>query len=285
MRGGALISACAHAGVLAWVLLGTPKPFEAATGVPVTVDLVSSEEAPPETAKPPDPPKPKPQAETPPPLLIPPRPTTVTQSTLSNETVPTSQQQAQQKQQQPQQQQAPQQQQPQQRTAAAPPEPATQPQRNAAAPPNPGPPPPAQLDAPASIFDPAAIPKLLDMTPTALAAAPAPGFDALADVAAALSRQEVTAFKAHLKKCLKLPEGVDAARELKVVMRVFLRPDGALAADPMLVAAPAAREGPAMVKAATQAFKACQPYALPAEKYNDWKVLDISLSPRDMAGG
>jgi hypothetical protein len=40
-----------------------------------------------------------------------------------------------------------------------------------------------------------------------------------------------------------------------------------------------------MVKAATQAFKACQPYELPAEKYNDWKVLDISLSPRDMAGG
>lgn len=283
MRGGALISAFAHAGVLAWVLLGTPKPFEAATGVPVTVDLVSSEEAPPETAKPPDPPKPKPQAETPP-LLIPPRPTTVTQSTLSNETVPASQQ-AQQKQQQQAQQKQQQQQPPQQRTAAAPPEPATQPQRNAAAPPNPGPPPPAQLDAPTSIFDPAAIPKLLDMTPAAQAAAPAPGFDALADVAAALSRQEVTAFKAHLKKCLKLPEGVDAARELKVVMRVFLRPDGALAAEPMLVAAPAAREGPAMVKAATQAFKACQPYALPAEKYNDWKVLDISLSPRDMAGG
>jgi DNA primase len=268
----------------------------------VTVDLVSSEEAPPETVKPPDLPKPKPQAETPPPLLIPPRPTTVTQSTISNETVPASQQaqqkqqqqQAQQRQQpqqpqQPQQQQQQQQQQPQQpqqqRTAAAPPEPATQPQRNAAAPPNPGPPPPAQLDAPTSIFDPAAIPKLLELTPTAQAAAPAPGFDALADVAAALSRQEVTAFKAHLKKCLKLPEGVDAARELKVVMRVFLRPDGALAAEPMLVAAPAAREGPAMVKAATQAFKACQPYALPAEKYNDWKVLDISLSPRDMAGG
>ena len=70
-----------------------------------------------------------------------------------------------------------------------------------------------------------------------------------------------------------------------VSLRVFLRPDGALAADPMLVAAPAAREGPAMVQAATQAFKACQPYALPAEKYNEWKTLDITLSPRDMTGG
>ena len=40
-----------------------------------------------------------------------------------------------------------------------------------------------------------------------------------------------------------------------------------------------------LVQAATQAFKACQPYALPAEKYNEWKTLDITLSPRDMAGG
>jgi hypothetical protein len=280
MRGGALISAFAHAGVLAWVLLGTPKPFEAATGEPVTVDLVRSDEMPAEAPEPPEPPKPKPQAETP--LLIPPRPTTVTQSTLSTEQVPASPPQAQQQQQQQQQPPPP----PPQRTAAAPPTPAAQPQRNAAVPPSPSPPPaPVLPDAPSSIFSPAAIPKLLDMTPMQRAAAPAPGFDALADVAAALSREEVTTFKAHLKKCLKLPEGVDAARDLRVVMRVFLRPDGALAADPMLVAAPAAREGPAMVKAAIQAFKACQPYALPAEKYDEWKTLDISLSPRDMAGG
>ena len=110
-------------------------------------------------------------------------------------------------------------------------------------------------------------------------------YDSLSDVAASLSREEVVTFKAHLKKCLTLPAGVDAARELKVVMRVFLRPDGGLAAEPMLVAAPAAREGPAMVQAATKAFKACQPYALPPEKYNEWKTLDITLSPRDMAGG
>jgi hypothetical protein len=268
MRAGPIISALAHAGVLAWVLLGTPKPFETASGEPISVDLVTPDEVPPETPKPPEPPKPQ-QAETPP-LLIPPRPTTVTQST---QTALASPPQAQ----------APAPQPPAQPPQRGAPTPATAaPQRSAAAPPNPSPPP--QEPAAPSIFDPASIPKLLDIAPPPPAAA-APEYDALADVAASLSREQVTAFKAHLKKCLKLPAGVDAARELRVVMRVFLTPNGALAADPMLVAAPAAQEGPALVRAATQAFKACQPYALPAEKYNEWKTLDITLSPRDMAGG
>ena len=41
-----------------------------------------------------------------------------------------------------------------------------------------------------------------------------------------------------------------------------------------------------LLKAAIRTLKECQPYAfLPAEKYRDWKVLDLTFSPRDMAGG
>ncbi|MEA2929357.1 MAG: hypothetical protein QOG38_1785 [Hyphomicrobiales bacterium] len=292
MRAGALISAIAHAGVVAWVLLGTPKPFDVASGEPVAVDLVPSEQAPPEVPKAPekpDTPKPKPEAETPP-LLIPPRPTTVTQSTQTALASPPHAEAATPAR--PLASKARPQASPAPRSALPPQPPAEQPQRNAAVPPSPAAAPASPAAAPPSapteaqsIFDPASIPKLADIAPQPAAPTPVAGFDALADVAAALSRQEVTDFKAHLKKCLKLPAGVDAARDLRVVMRVFLKPDGALASDPMLVAAPAAREGPAMVQAAMQAFKACQPYSFPAEKYNDWKVLDISLSPRDMAGG
>jgi hypothetical protein len=270
MRAGAIISAFAHAGVLAWVLLGPPKPFDTASGEPVMVDLVTPEEVP-EARKvePPEPPKPpKPEAERPP--LVPPRETAV------SEKPQTAFMQAQ----------------PQPQASvprpAAPPQPAAQQQPAAPAPvPPPPPPPPLPPETP-SIFDPASIPKLLDLTPTPQQQQQqqkGPEYDALADVAAALSGREVAAFKTHLKRCLKLPAGVDAARDLKVVMRVFLKPDGALAADPMLVAAPAAQEGPAMVRAAMQAFKACQPYVLPPEKYNEWKTLDVPLSPRDMAGG
>ena len=48
----------------------------------------------------------------------------------------------------------------------------------------------------------------------------------------------------------------------------------------------ASRDGPMLLKTAIRTLKDCQPYAfLPAEKYREWKVLDLSFSPRDMAGG
>ena len=72
----------------------------------------------------------------------------------------------------------------------------------------------------------------------------------------------------------------------RVVLRVSLRPNGALATEPMLIEASASRDGPAVLAAAKRALKECQPFAfLPAEKYKEWKVLDLSFTPRDMAGG
>ena len=40
------------------------------------------------------------------------------------------------------------------------------------------------------------------------------------------------------------------------------------------------------MKGASEALWACQPYAmLPPDKYNGWKVLDLSFTPRDFVGG
>ena len=77
MRMGAIISAFAHAGVVAWVLMGAPKPFAAAPGDVVNVDIVTPDEVKAEENKPETPP-PKPEAEKP--LLIPPRTDKVTQT-------------------------------------------------------------------------------------------------------------------------------------------------------------------------------------------------------------
>lgn len=289
MRAGAIISAIAHAVVVVWALFGTPKPFDTASGEPIAVDLVPASEAPPEPSKPPEPKaEPEPKREVLPPPLVPPRATTVTEKPSTSVPQAAAKASAPPP---PAPSQTPQQASPQakQRSAAAPANsspasPATPPApQQSAKPPTP---PPAPLSATPSIFDPASIPKLMDMTPTPPGAASSTlGFDAPADVAADLSREEVVAFKTHLKKCLRLPAGIDAERKLRVTMRVFLKPDGSFSADPLLVAASAAREGPALVKAATDALKECQPYALPAAKYNDWKMLDLTLSPRDMAGG
>jgi hypothetical protein len=111
------------------------------------------------------------------------------------------------------------------------------------------------------------------------------GFDAPADKVANLSSADIAAFKAHLRKCWSLPSGMSAAEKLRVVVRLSLKPDGGLRAQPMLLEASASPHGPALVQSVLTALSQCQPYNfLPADKYAEWKVLDVSLSPRDLGG-
>jgi hypothetical protein len=124
-------------------------------------------------------------------------------------------------------------------------------------------------------------------TPTLMNIPNAPsGFDSEATVTANLSADERTAFKAHLRKCWKLPDGLSAAQTTRVTLRIFLKRDGGLAAEPMLIEASASREGPLLMQAALRSVKECQPFAfLPPDKYREWKTLDVSFSPKEMAGG
>ena len=134
-----------------------------------------------------------------------------------------------------------------------------------------------------SVFDPANIPMLMDL-PNA-AGLPEKGFDFEASVTANISGEERAAFKAHLRKCWKLPDGLSPAANTRVVLRVYLKRDGALASEPVLIEASASRDGPAVLLAAKSALAACQPYAFPAEKYREWRILDLTFTPKDMAGG
>ena len=65
-----------------------------------------------------------------------------------------------------------------------------------------------------------------------------------------------------------------------------MTPDGRLAADPILIEASASMKGPLLMQGAISALQACQPYAmLPADRYGEWKVLDLSFTPQDFSGG
>lgn len=153
--------------------------------------------------------------------------------------------------------------------------------QRALGPPVPSPPVTPQPPAAPSIFDPANIPALLN-----LPNAPDQAFDSEATTAANLSDGEKAAFKAHLKKCWRLPDGMSPAQNTRVVLRIYLKRDGGLSAEPLLIEGPASRDGPMLLKAAIRTLKDCQPYAfLPADKYREWKMLDVSFSPRDMTGG
>lgn len=84
--------------------------------------------------------------------------------------------------------------------------------------------------------------------------------------------------------CSKLPASLAASDDIRVKLRVFMTQDGKLATDPVLIEASASMKGPLLMQSAISALQACQPYAmLPADRYGEWKVLDLSFTPKDFA--
>jgi outer membrane biosynthesis protein TonB len=107
-------------------------------------------------------------------------------------------------------------------------------------------------------------------------------FDAPATEAADIAKGLVGEFRRHLKTCLKLPASLASGDDVKVKLRVLMTPEGRLAADPVLIEASASMKGPLLMQGAISALQACQPYAmLPVDRYGEWKVLDLSFTPRD----
>jgi hypothetical protein len=116
--------------------------------------------------------------------------------------------------------------------------------------------------------------------------APDKGFDSEATTAAALTADERAAFKVHLRKCWKRQDASALSPTTRVVLRVYLRRDGQLASDPVLIEARSPRDAKVLMDTAMRAIKDCQPFGfLPQDKYGEWKMLDLSFTPRDMAGG
>jgi hypothetical protein len=111
-------------------------------------------------------------------------------------------------------------------------------------------------------------------------------FDTMAFTAAKVLTDDVAKFREHLKTCSALPASIAPADKVTIRLRASFLPDGTLASAPLLIEASASAKGPLLMQAAIEALRACQPYAvLPADKYNEWKVLDLSFTPRDFKGG
>jgi outer membrane biosynthesis protein TonB len=267
MRSGVVISAICHVVLVSGLMLSAPRRFHVPSETPVEVDLVRAEdiEAPKDEAKPEkksenlwDLPGEKAAEAAAKPSEPPPvTPASPQQQAMSPESrpAPSSSEQA-----------ASSRPSPSPHSQSQPP--ATPAEQQA----------PAQPKTPPSVFDPANIPALMEI-------ANASGFDAEATATANLSSGERDAFKAHLRKCWKLPAGSSPAPATRVVLRVYLKPDGMMVSEPVLIEASASRDGPVVFQTAINALKTCQPYAfLPGAKYDEWKSLDLTFTPRDMAG-
>jgi hypothetical protein len=317
MRVGTAVSVFAHVGLIAWgvVSFAAPRPLDASEveAIPVALVKIDAVTAAPKVAPPPAPvpkptlaPAPPPvptPAPTPAPVVqakptpVPPAPTPApapAPTVAKVEPVP-----------------AP--------TPAPAPKPAADPAPAVVAsvpapvaPPKPRIAPPAPAPAPAKPakaedepFDIDKITAILDKprpaapTPTPSAApapAPAPAQpkpDTLAlgsliaatAVDAHMTMSEVDALRARIAQCWTPPPGWVDPAEVRVVMIIALNADGSVAGVPQVVQAPLGRYAQTAPESAVRAVRSCAPYALPAEKYQDWKEVKITFDPKAMATG
>jgi hypothetical protein len=97
-----------------------------------------------------------------------------------------------------------------------------------------------------------------------------------------LASSLVDALRRHLRTCSKLPAGLSPSDNVAVKLRVQMTQDGRIAAEPTLLEGTASLKGVELMRGAVAALAACQPYAmLPADRYGEWKVLDLSFTPHD----
>lgn len=272
IRSGIAASALAHLSIATMVVLfAEVHPFASVTAEPMMVDIVSPEEATPPLEKTPTPenteplPEPKAQASDAFDLSSKYGASTAPPPAAAPETAAAR----------PQQQAAPSAPADRQQSAAQPPQPTSTSASPAYVPPEPD----LSLKYHVMLGLPPALP------PTLPQDRPGDGFDAPASNTADIAPSLVTEFRRRLKTCAKLPESIAPSDKIKITLRVLMTIEGKLAAEPVLIEASASAKGPALMQSAITALAACQPYAmLPANRYGQWKVLDLSFTPRDFAG-
>ena len=152
--------------------------------------------------------------------------------------------------------------------------------------------PPKKPAPPAPKFDPKQVAALLDKRDSARLAAAgetlnnAPSLGLSNGAAAQLSLSELDALRARLAQLWTVPAGAKDPQELVVLIRIKLKPDGRLAAPPIVLTS---GKSPLFMAARDSAIRALfrgQPYdMLKPEHYEQWKDVEITFDPRDMIRG
>jgi outer membrane biosynthesis protein TonB len=139
-------------------------------------------------------------------------------------------------------------------------------------------------------FNPDQIAALLDRREpqrqrTATEIAPQASFGASIGNASRLTQSEIDALRAQIQACWNPPVGAENAQELIVRLRVQFRTDGTLSAEPVLMNSGTSQYFRVAAESAMRAVRRCQPYTLPAAKYEVWRDVEVTFDPRDMFGG
>jgi len=96
--------------------------------------------------------------------------------------------------------------------------------------------------------------------------------------AAKLSQSEMAALAAQMKQCWQLlPSEADSGSSVRLM--VNLNSDGSVNGTPEIIADPSSQATGSMSRAAVRAVMQCAPYKLASTKYDDWKQVDVTLTP------
>lgn len=121
--------------------------------------------------------------------------------------------------------------------------------------------------------------------------APAPAAGRLDDGARDISgldlvitQSEMRYLQNQMQRCWNPPVGVANAASLNVKVEVRFARDGRLKASPVVLNS--GGEGfDVAANAAVRAVQQCQPYDMPAEKYDNWQQVIVNFDPQFMLGG
>ncbi|MDD9798817.1 MAG: cell envelope integrity protein TolA [Alphaproteobacteria bacterium] len=147
--------------------------------------------------------------------------------------------------------------------------------------PRPQPPPSILRPQRKPLLDTGRVLALLDKTPSRT---PPPLPQEPSQAVAKLSINEIDRLRIQIRQCWRVPAGALAADDLIVRIRVGLHPDGSISNGPYVVNR--ARLGDRYFRAAAEsvlrAIRRCQPFQMPAAKYQNWRELELNFDPSKM---
>lgn len=114
---------------------------------------------------------------------------------------------------------------------------------------------------------------------------PTPSLGAPTANAPELSQSEIDALRAQLMGCWNPPVGVAEAKDLIVIVRFALNRDGSVSGEPSVVNHGSNSLFQVAAESATRAVRRCQPFRLPASKYDAWRDVEVKFDPNDMFRG
>jgi hypothetical protein len=97
-----------------------------------------------------------------------------------------------------------------------------------------------------------------------------------------LSPNELNALVAQLKRCWNPPVGVLDAKELFVWVHIAFNRDGSVSGQPVVMNHESHPLFQIAAESAKRAVLACQPFRLPAAKYEAWQEVEVKFNSADM---